>query len=198
MSCSGRRFSNLLQLMLFSDAPLRLLSTQGTLVMMPLLQLFDDAQRLAAADALADSSQYLATFLLHLSLQGTLVMMPLLPLSLATFNYGEDAVLFKPQRWMAGSITAAGAAAGTAATGIADDAAGERDQQQHAAAAAAAAAKGSSIAAPDPHTFMTGAVLSNLVNFQEAGQTACCMSVLAVPAVMPDVSDGAPRLDTVE
>jgi hypothetical protein len=106
-------------------------------------------RRAAAADADGEC------FLLHSYMQGTLVMMPLLPLSLATANYGKDAMLFKPQRWMTGNSTSS-AAADAAATGLADDAAGERDQQHHGAAAAAAAAKGSNITAPDPHTFMTG------------------------------------------
>ncbi|KAF6250905.1 cytochrome P450 [Scenedesmus sp. NREL 46B-D3] len=95
----------------------------------------------------------------HTVKKGTLVMMPLLALSLASFNYGPDAMLFKPQRWMAGG-TAGGAVNGSDAGAGADDAAAEGDQRQADAAAAAAAAvgasKGGSAAAPDPHTFMTG------------------------------------------
>jgi hypothetical protein len=82
-------------------------------------------------------------------------MMPLLALSLSTANYGPDAMLFKPQRWMPSSSNT------TTAAPAGDEKEEDRDQQQSRnPAAAGVAGKGgsssSSMMAPDPHTFMTG------------------------------------------
>lgn len=94
-------------------------------------------------------------------LQGTYVFMPLLPLSLAKYNYGPDALLFKPERWMTASSSSSSSDDSTT-----DDAAAQKDQaQQQDAAAAAAAGSGkvagsraakAAVAPPDPLTFMTG------------------------------------------
>jgi hypothetical protein len=43
--------------------------------------------------------------------QGTIVMLPTLPLGLAQHNYGADAFIFKPQRWLDAAQPPAGAAA---------------------------------------------------------------------------------------
>ncbi|WIA20759.1 hypothetical protein OEZ85_005126 [Tetradesmus obliquus] len=94
----------------------------------------------------------------HTVKKGTLVMMPLLAVSLSTANYGSDAMLFKPQRWLAGSKPA-----GTAAEGAADDDDGAADRDQQPRSAAGVGSKGgssssssSSSTVPDPQTFMTG------------------------------------------
>jgi Cytochrome P450 len=61
-------------------------------------------------------SLHILTFFSHLyvnhAFQGAFVMIPLLPLSLSTQNYGSDALIFRPDRWLVNGSTTDGGSNG--------------------------------------------------------------------------------------
>ncbi len=80
-------------------------------------------------------------------------MLQLLPYSLSIHNYGPDALDFKPQRWMEGSLEASDSVLNSP---TARNTPAGPGQESGAAAAAGVGVGGVAAGPPDPISFLTG------------------------------------------